>query len=480
MSINNTNTNAHEPTILIIFGITGDLSRRKLLPALWHLFRTGKLPSSFQIIGFSRRDFSGNAIRIFVREALGETLASAPPDTVRNFLECFSYQQGHFDEPEQYRALAKHIESVERTQGAPANRIFYLSIAPIHYEEVFEALHNSGLASSDVGVPLAAHPPRILVEKPFGRDTETAHMLDAKLGALFREEQIYRIDHYLAKETVQNIISFRFSNFIFDSIWNKNGIERVHIELLETLGIEGRSAFYSDTGALRDVGQNHLLQLLAMIAMENPGQLDAASIRSKRAEVLTRLRPMEDILHSVVRGQYEGFAQETGAASSQTETYFKLRVFLDDPVWDGVPFLLESGKRMKKDITRVTIYFKNATRVPCAIDGENECQNALVFEIKPKEGITIFFFAKKPGFSQELERRTLHFSYQDGTVPERVPDAYERVLYDCIRGDQTLFTSTDEVQAAWHYITPILAAWKEVPLELYQPGSLGPGSRTNV
>jgi len=477
MTVNRISPNTISPTILVIFGITGDLSRRKLLPALWHLFRTNKLPASFQIIGFARRDFSGMAIRTFVHEILSDVFADSPQAMIQDFLKCFSYQQGHFDEQEQYYALLGHIENIEHEQGMAANRIFYLSVAPAHYESVFEALHGSGLTKIPSNMNRQA---RILVEKPFGRDTDTAAALDKKLGSLFSEEQIYRIDHYLAKETVQNIISFRFSNFIFDSIWNKNGIERVHIELLETIGMEGRRAFYTDTGALRDVGQNHLLQLLAMIAMENPEQLDAASIRTKRAAVLARLHPMKDISFNAVRGQYEGFTQEIGIASSQIETYFKLRVFIDEPVWEGVPFILESGKCMQKDVTRITIYFKNSTRLPCLLD-DGACQNVLVFEIKPKEGITIFFFAKKPGFSSELERRALHFVYQDtDTIPKRIPDAYERVLYDSIRGDQTLFTSTEEVQAAWRYITPILKTWQEIPLESYPSGSEGPRSRTNL
>ncbi|HQU07567.1 MAG: glucose-6-phosphate dehydrogenase [Parcubacteria group bacterium 21-54-25] len=468
------------PTILVIFGITGDLSRRKLLPALWHLFYTNQLSAPFRVIGFARRDFSTDEIRAFVRETLDDLLAAADKNTAQRFLDNFFYQQGQFDAAAPYDALAARIKDAEQALGAPATTIFYLSIAPVHYETVFQALHDSGVV--DVATDTRTQS-RILVEKPFGRDTETAQALDEKLGHLFREEQIYRIDHYLAKETVQNILNFRFSNFIFEPIWNKDGIEKVHIELLETLGMEGRGAFYSDTGALRDVGQNHLLQLLAMVAMENPGQYEAAHVRVKRAEVLARLRAVSetDLARSVVRGQYEGFAKEPGVTHDpQTETYFKLRVFLDDPVWEGVPFILESGKRMRKDLTRVTIYFKHASRTLCPLDDDHPCQNTLTFEIKPTEGITVSFWAKKPGFSNEIEQRALHFDYRARSTDERLPDAYERVLYDAIRGDQTLFASTEEVHAAWRYITPILKEWQKVPLEPYAPGGDGPESRATL
>ena len=295
---------------------------------------------------------------------------------------------------------------------------------------------------------------------------------------VFCEEQIYRIDHYLAKETVQNILNFRFSNFIFESIWNKDGIEKVHIELLEKLGMEGRGTFYSDTGALRDVGQNHLLQLLAMIAMKNPGEFTAEKIRARRNEVLKQLHPLHDVEHNVVRGQYEGFKEESGVSEeSGTETYFKIRAFLDDDTWSGVPFILESGKRMKENRTRITVYFKNVQNTPCSISDEQGCQNTLTFEIKPEEGIAVCFLAKKPGFSSTLERRKLHFSYDTHASKDRLPGAYERVLYDGIRGDQTLFTSTEEVHSAWSYVTPILEQWKKIPLEIYSCGSWGPEPR---
>jgi len=465
------------PTLLVIFGITGDLARRKLIPALWHLHRTHMLPPRFRVIGFARRSFTTEEIRSFVQNAL-QTSLGGEVKGVEDFLRLFTYQQGHFDEVDKYHALARSVTAEMHSLGAPSSVLFYLAVSPAHYDAVFESLSSSGLASSS---PAAKTSTRILVEKPFGRDIETAQALDKKLGALFKEEQIYRIDHYLAKETVQNILNFRFSNFIFEPIWNKSGIEKVHIELLETLGMEGRGAFYRDVGALRDVGQNHMLQLLAMVAMGNPGTFDAAHIRAKRAAVLSRLCPLTNKEENVVRGQYEGFIDEaSGEAGLETETYFKLKAFLNDPVWENVPFILESGKRMSEDRTRITVYFKHATHTLCPVDSDSGCQNVLRFEIKPREGITICFWAKKPGFSQEIEERTFHFDYRDATRNDRIPDAYERVLYDGIRGDQTLFASTDEVQAAWRFITPIVREWHTLPLGLYAPGTPGPATRTAI
>ncbi len=463
------------PTFLIIFGITGDLSRRKLLPALWHLYRNGFLPAQFRIIGFSRRDFSDEAFATFVREALVDTFTSADVKTVRNFLSLFSYRQGHFDVKERYVALGEYIQSLEHAYHSPANKLFYLAISPAHYEIALQNLHDSGITKHEHSV----HPTRILIEKPFGKDIHTARALDEKLGKLFKEDQIYRIDHYLAKEMVQNILHFRFSNFIFESLWNNAGIEKVHIQLMETLGMEGRGKFYSDTGALRDVGQNHLLQMLAMVAMENPGKSDATHIRAKRAEILSRLLPVENLSRDVVRGQYDGFVLGDDIESdAQTETYFKIRTFLDTPAWEGVPFILESGKRMRQKIARIIVYFKRSPNSLCMATDSRSCQNTLTFTLQPQEDISIQFWAKKPGLSNEIEPRTLHFSYREDTPLSHLPDAYERVLYDCFSGDQTLFAGTDEVLSAWRFITPIIEKWHSQPLHGYLQGADGPLSES--
>jgi len=460
------------PTVLIIFGITGDLSRRKLIPSLWNLFIAGELPKQFRVIGFARRAFPIPALHTLILDSVGEGIANADETTRKSFLKIFSYRQGHFDESRQYLALAKHVEEIENNFNTRSNRLLYLAVAPVHYEDIFEALRDSGIASSDSDKINT----RILVEKPFGRDIKTARALDKKLASFFDEKQIYRVDHYLAKETVQNILTFRFANFMFEPLWNKDGIEKVHIELLETIGMEGRATFYSSTGALRDVGQNHMLQLLAMVAMEVPKKFDAEHVRVKRAEVLRKIKPIEDITKQAVRGRYEGFSSENGVAGdSNVETYFALRTFIDNPAWEGVPFILESGKHLHKRITRITIYFKNNPHTLCPVAESGGCQNTLTFEVQPEEGITVCFWAKKTGFSSDIEKKELHFSYKDSfNTKYHIPHAYERVLFDSIRGDQTLFTSTDEVQASWNYITPILESWKKLPFETYVKGSRGP------
>ncbi len=469
------NNQLDSPTFLIIFGITGDLSRRKLLPALWHLYRHHLLPRKFRIIGFSRRDFSDELFASFVRDTLANMFSAADTHTVRDFLSTFSYRQGHFNVKERYEALGEYLQSLERTYHTSANKLFYLAISPAHYEIALQNLHDSGITKHTA----PAHPARILIEKPFGKDVDTAMALDEKLGKLFAEDQIYRIDHYLAKEMVQNMVNFRFSNFIFEALWNSVGIEKVHIRLLETLGMEGRGVFYSDTGALRDVGQNHLLQMLAVIAMENPGKLDAQHIRHARADVLGQLQSVEDFSRDIVRGQYEGFTLGEGIDSdAQTETYFKIRAFLNSPRWKGVPFILESGKRMRQKVASIIIYFKQAPGTLCTATDSRGCQNTLTFTLQPQEDISILFWAKKPGLSNEVEPRTLHFSYRDGTHSEHLPDAYERVLYDCFSGDQTLFAGTDEVRAAWHFITPIIERWHSQPLHAYGQGTDGPTSES--
>ncbi len=463
------------PTFLIIFGITGDLSRRKLLPSLWHLYHNNLLPQQFRIIGFSRRDFSDKTFAIYVREILTDTFVSADVREIRSFLSLFSYKQGNFDTREQYVALDEYISSLEQTYNSPANKLFYLAISPTHYEVTLQNLHDSYVTQYEH----PAHPTRILIEKPFGNDVQTARALDEKLGKLFKEDQIYRIDHYLAKEMVQNILHFRFSNFIFESLWNNTGIESVHIQLMETLGMEGRGKFYSDIGALRDVGQNHLLQMLAMVAMENPSKYDAIHIRSRRAEVLSRLISVKNLSRDVVRGQYDGFILGDGIESdTQIETYFKIRAFLDIPRWKGVPFILESGKRMSKKVARIVIYFKQSPNSLCSITDASDCQNTLTFTLQPQEDISIRFWAKKPGFSNTVEPRNLHLSCSEDVPTYHLHDAYERVLYDCLSGDQTLFAGTDEVLASWRFITPIIQAWHSEPLRAYLQGTDGPVSES--
>lgn len=460
------------PTTIVIFGVTGDLSRRKLLPALFDLYSQGQLPEQFCVLGFSRSEMSDESFRALVRGIIEKKGYRHTPEKLDAFLALMHYAPGHFEEDDAYRRLGERLISLdEAVSGGCSNKLFYLAVPPEFYEGIFYQLANSGLTIPCGG---AKGWTRVLVEKPFGKDLHTAQALDELLGKLFREEQIFRIDHYLAKEAMQNMLAFRFSNILFEPIWNSTYIERVAITLSEKEGIEGRGNFYDGVGALRDVGQNHLLQMLALVAMENPGALDAASIRSARARVLQELRPIsaDDITNaSLVRGQYAGYTKELRVApDSATETYFRMRVSVENHRWKGVPFVLESGKRLAEKKTEVRVYFKKAACL-CPPDLERHHQNMLIFRIQPDEGITVVFWAKKPGFAMELESKTLSFLYKETSGTNLLPDAYERILYDCIRGDQTLFTSTEEVHASWKFITPILDQWQKLPLHVYETGS---------
>jgi glucose-6-phosphate 1-dehydrogenase len=461
------------PTTIVIFGVTGDLSRRKLIPALLHLHANKLLPPYFNIIGFSRRGMTNGSFKDFLKESIISTKHGHSEKSVDDFLEISNYCKGDFSQVKDYEHLSKTLTGIDEKFNECGNKLFYLAVPPSSYNIIFNNLSHSGLT-----IPCGGEKgwTRVLVEKPFGKDLETAKELDKHLGKLFKEEQIFRIDHYLAKETIQDILSFRFSNTIFEPIWNKSYIEKVEIKLHEKLGMEGRGAFYSDIGALRDVGQNHVLQMLAFIAMENPYKLDADTIRKERAKLLNSIKPLskDEIKRNVIKGQYEGFKDEPGVPpDSETETYFNLHAFVDNKRWNRVPFYLESGKRMSEKKTEITIYFKNPISCICpAEEALHNHQNILTFRIQPDEGISIRFWAKKTGFDMTLEPKNLSFTYNNlKNNSEEIPNAYEKILFDCIKGDQTLFASTKEVKASWKFITPILENWKKLPLEIYKQGS---------
>lgn len=492
------------PTTLVIFGATGDLSRRKLLPALFDLFVKKLLPSQFYIVGFSRRDFSRQDFQAFVKEVLLEKGRSNQHKEVEDFLKFMYYQQGMFEDPNAYHSLGELLVRIdsEEVKGC-ANKLFYLAVPPASYALIFKELADSGLTipcgGTEGWTPLEINQlklekklledvqypdgeilkrtgksltgwTRVLVEKPFGKDLDSSRELDEMLGLLFKEEQIFRIDHYLAKETLQNMLAFRFSNILFEPLWNRDYIESVEIKLWEQEGIEGRGAFYDGMGALRDVGQNHLLQMLALIAMGDPVEMDPQRIRERRAEVLEALEPItsEQLPERVARGQYAGYRDEKDVASdSQTETSFRIQAFLTTPRWTGVPFFLEAGKKMPETKTEISVYFKKTDHCLCPPGVEHRHQNVLTFRIQPDEGISVVFWAKKPGFATELEPQKLSFLYKDSAEERAIPDAYERILYDCIRGDQTLFASTEEVTAAWKFIMPIVEHWDSIGLKKY-------------
>lgn len=470
------------PTTIIIFGATGDLSRRKLLPALFDLFLKRFLPEHFRIVGFSRGDLSHEKFRLFVRGSIDAKKHNHTEEHISQFLNLAFYQQGLFNDAASYERLAEFLIKLDGEAGQCSNKLLYLAVPPAFYDTIFQNLADSGLSIPCTGgtAMKRAGWTRVLVEKPFGDDIKTAQALDTKLGLLFKEEQIFRIDHYLAKETLQNILAFRFSNALFEPLWNNRYIEKVDIKFLEALGVEGRGAFYDSVGALRDVGQNHMLQMLVFLTMENPGILEAGPIRRERAKILRALEKIkkEDIPRVVRRGQYIGYRDENGVdKKSETETYFFLRAFIKNKRWNGVPFYLESGKALKEKRTEIAVTFRE-TPCLCPPEGHERHQNVLTFRIQPDEGISILFWAKHPGFQMHLEPKKLSFSYADSEDMKKLPDAYERILYDCIRGDQTLFASTEEVEAAWKFITPILKNWKKTSLIEYEKGGSGPNKKT--
>lgn len=459
------------PTIFVILGVTGDLALRKLIPALLSLYVKRELPKRFAVVGFARRHFSREEFRQLVREEMHIKPGQYKEEEVKHFLDHMSYEQGMFDSVEAYQRLAQKLKSTDDTWKQCSNKLFHLATPPSHYEAILDRLAESGLTipcGGDLGWT------RILIEKPFGNDVETARLLDKKLGKLFKEEQIFRIDHYLAKEALQNIMSFRFANTLFEPLWNRHHIDKVHIKLLEKLGIEDRGSLYDQVGALKDVGQNHLLQMLAFIAMEEPTSFEAGPIRKERARVLSKLRKISGrtISKFAVRGQYEGYMSEPGVKSdSQTETYFRIESYIDNARWKNVPFFLESGKAMAESRVEICIYFKQPGRRQTPDKGLVERQNVLTFRIQPDEGIKIGFWVKTPGYSQEIEPKVLKFKYIDAVDPDTVPDAYERVLHDAVIGDQTLFASTDEVLSAWRFITPIVNVWRTIALTFYKKGA---------
>lgn len=462
------------PTIITIFGATGDLSTKKLIPSLFSLFTRGFLPKRFHIVGVSRRALSNDEYRQFAKESIeSKAPILVSRERLEEFLSNISYAQGSFDNLESYKHLGEVLAAEEFRLGQCASKLFYLAVPPIYYKAIFENLAHSGIAAScsdETGWT------RILVEKPFGNDVITARELDDTLGKLFKEEQIFRIDHYLAKEALQDILMFRFSNMLLEPLWNNTYIERVEISLLEKGDVQNRGAFYDAVGALRDVGQNHMLQMLTFVAMEDPIELEASRIRKSRAEVLRALRPITSGTENIplVRGQYEGYGDIASVAKdSQTETYFRMEVAVDNPRWRGVPFVLESGKALDEEKTEIKVYFKKTESCLCPPGAEHHHQNILTFRIQPNEGISILFWAKKPGLIPELEPKELSFSHRQPSSEAQLVDAYEKVLFDGIAGDQMLFASTEEVSASWGFITPILDVLKNIPLHRYKKGSRG-------
>lgn len=464
--------NPISPTIVTVFGATGDLVSLKIVPALFHLWKNKKLPERFRVVGVSRQDLPHEVFRGRVKEALHKHEHGATEDEMEEFAGLFFYSQGFFDHAETFKKLKKELFAIDEEWGMCTNKLFYLAVPPSFYDPIARELAASGLTA-----PCADETgwTRIIVEKPFGKDLATAEKLDELLGELFKETQIYRIDHYLAKEMLQNVMAFRFSNNLFEKSWNRDSIEQIDIRFLEKVGVETRGSFYDSVGALRDVGQNHLLQMLALVAMEQPRGYGSEEVRTARQDILKTLKiPTEDeVIKNSFRAQYEGYSEIKGVApGSATETYFKVRAFLDHPRWQGVPFVLEGGKRMGESQKEIVVTFKHPSPCLCPAQETEHFKNTVTFRLEPSEGITVAFWSKKPGLDMLMEERDFSFVYhKDGG--KKHTEEYEKLLFDCITGDQTLFVSTQEISATWRFTDPIVTAWhaNKVPLEVYSPDS---------
>ena len=471
---------ALHPTVFVIFGVTGDLAGRKLIPALVGLFSKKLLPARFAVIGFSRRPFSREEFREFIRGHINVRPGQFKEEDIKHFLDHMSYEQGFFDDPAAYARLFERLKAIDDGWGQCSNKLFHLSVPPHLYEGILHRLSGSGLT-----VPCADLTgwTRILIEKPFGADIGNARRLDKLLGKLFKEEQIFRIDHYIAKETLQNIMAFRFANSIFEPIWRREFVDKIHIKLFETYGMEGRGAFYDSLGALKDVGQNHMLSMLSAVAMDRPKEFAGPAVSRERARVLRKLSKLKSrrIAEQVVKGQYLGYTGEAGVKNdSQTETYFRIQCWIDSARWKGVPIWLENGKALAEAKTEIDVYFKANSKVKRqkakvwtnAEDiFETDGQNILTFRIQPDEGIRLKFFVKTPGSEFKVEPKPLKFKYADSLPLSGDSNDYERLISDAFVGDQTLFASTDEIMASWRFVTSILDNWGKLPLVKYPKGA---------
>jgi len=481
-----------QPCVLVILGATGDLTHRKLVPALMGLARDGLLPAEFAVVGFARRDKDDAEFRRDLEEAMtrfGHADALEPWQALR---DCFSYHRSSFDDAAGYQDLARKLAEIDAAHGTRGNRIFYLATPPSAYSTILQNLKASGLSRQADG-----RFARVIVEKPFGRDLATAYALNEQVRAAFHERQVFRIDHYLGKETVQNILALRFANGIFEPLWNEKFVDHVQITVAESIGVEGRGAYFEESGVIRDMIQNHLLQVLTLVAMEPPVALEADAVRDEKVKVLRGIRSFlpDEVPENTVRGQYTrefaagkevaGYLEEDGVpANSRTETYAAVRLHIENWRWAGTPFYLRSGKRMPRRVTEIAIHFK---KPPHALYNRSSAQsqglehNVLLLRVQPDEGVSLRFGSKVPG--PDLRVRDVRMDFRYGNAfGGGSADAYERLLLDAMIGDSTLFARRDEVEEAWRIVDSIVAGWKahDVVPEPYGAGTWGPRSADRI
>ena len=473
-----------EPHILVIFGASGDLTKRKLIPALYELHIQDLLPENLAVLGVSRTEISDFQFK----EKMKEFLLVEPKNEkeIESFLEHRCYQPGSTADSSEYPILKSRLESLQKALAIPENYIYYLSTPPDLYQVIPQSLAEAGLNDSSNGFK------RLIIEKPFGTSLKSAQELNKNLLNYFSEDQLYRIDHYLGKETVQNMLVARFSNGIFEPVWNHNFIHHVEITSAETLGVEDRGGYYDHSGAMRDMVQNHLMQLLGLVAMEPPVVIEADAIRNELLKVYQSLRPIkpEEVANLVIRGQYtsskigKGYREEHGVnPDSRTETFVAMKFYIDNFRWAGVPFYIRTGKKLPARVTEVVIHFRNTPHHLFGnIDESGNLNNQLVLRIQPDEGILLKIGMKVPGAGFHVQTVNMDFHYKD-LSDVYLPTAYGRLLLDCMQGDATLYARGDTVERAWQFVQPILDAWKnnpDIPIYGYPAGTWGPDVADNL
>ena len=486
-----------ETCSFIIYGASGDLTQRKLIPALYNLACSGLLPVDFQVFGFAVTPMDDETFRKIMADSIKQNKEANPfdPRIWHQFSQNLHYITADFLSPDGYLAIKKQLEESERNSNRPVNRLFYLATSPSFYADIIQRLGEHGLVS-----PNSEHGKgwtRIIIEKPFGHDLETAKKLNDEVHKVFQEEQVYRIDHYLGKETVQNILAFRFANSIIEPIWNRRYIDHIQITAAETLGVEHRGKYYEEAGCLRDMFQNHLIQLLSIVCMEPPVKYGGSSVRDKKADVLRAILPInpENLSETAVRGQYgpgiiqdqnfNGYRQEPGVnPQSNVETYAALKLHVDNWRWADVPFYLRSGKRLSNKMTEIVIQFRRVPHLFFSSGGDNQIEpNLLIIRIAPDEGIAIRFGAKMPGPEMMLRTVQMNFSYLEA-FHVNPATAYETLLLDAMVGDPTLFNRADQVEMAWGVIEPLLEVWSATrpfqPFPNYASGTWGPPSADSL